>query len=288
VPTRPSLAASSAPTLSPREFQKFSELAYQHFGLDLRNGKQGLVASRLAKPLRELGLHSFTDYYDHVTSDSSGAALAAMVDRLTTNHTGFFREPAHFQFLRKIVFPELRNRSRVHIWSAACSTGEEPYSIAMSLLEEFPREAAAKIRIKATDISTRALAQARSGIYTKDRLAPVPIALQLRYLVADPKSTTLRFSDTVRSLMEFEHLNLMSSFPAGYRCSVIFCRNVMIYFDRPTQQSLVQRLCRHLEAGGYLFIGHAETLNNVAHELQYVCPSIYRKLSQPHCPIGIY
>ena len=269
---------NSAPILHLREFEKIRQLAYRHFRLDLRSGKLGLVASRLGKTVRELGLNSFADYYQYVQSDRSGAALAGMVDRLTTNHTSFFREPAHFEFLRKIIFPDLRNRSRIHLWSAACSTGEEPYSIAMSLLDESPREAAAKVKIRATDISTRALNVARTGTYAKERLTPVAPQLQQRYFVPSPEPPTqLRFTENVRCMIDFEYLNLMSSLPAGYRCSVIFCRNLMIYFDRPTQQALVRRLSQHIEEGGYLFIGHSETLNNIDHNLQYVCPAIYRK-----------
>jgi chemotaxis protein methyltransferase CheR len=264
------------PTLNQREFEQISKLAYEHFGLDLRGGKQGLVAARLGKKLRELGLDSFQDYYDYVKADRSGAALAGMVDQLTTNHTSFFREPRHFDFLRKTIFPTLRARSRIHIWSAACSTGEEPYSIAMSLLEESPCEAAVKVRIRATDISTRVLERARVGTYQTERMESIPPALLQRYLLKSHDGT-FRFRNEVRCMIDFEHLNLMRRLPQGYLCSVIFCRNIMIYFDKPTQQSLVQRLSEHLEDGGYLLIGHSESLNNIAHGLDYVCPATYRK-----------
>jgi chemotaxis protein methyltransferase CheR len=269
----------SMPTLKESEFEKICQLAYDHFGIDLRNGKQGLVAARLGKKLRELGLKSFQAYYDHVKADKSGAALTSMVDVLTTNHTSFFREPKHFELLRKTILPALLARSTVHIWSAACSSGEEPYSIAMSLLEESPREAAAKIRIKATDISTRVLEKAKAGVYAADRLAGIPAPMLQRYMAREPADSTgaLRFKHEVRSMIDFGHLNLMGPLPHGYRCSVIFCRNIMIYFDKPTQQRLVARLTEHLEDGGYLLIGHSESLNNIAHGLTYVCPATYRK-----------
>ena len=229
--------------------------------------------------MRELGLNSFQHYYDYVKADRSGVALAGMVDRLTTNHTSFFREPRHFDFLRRIIFPSLRSRSRIDIWSAACSTGEEPYSIAMALLEESPREAAAKVRIKATDISTRVLEKAKQGIYEADRFHGIPAAMRQRYLEkASPKhAAALRFTGEVRSMVEFQRLNLIASLPEGYRCSVLFCRNIMIYFDRPTQQNLIERLSQHLEDGGFLFIGHSESLNNISHRFEYVSPAIYRK-----------
>jgi len=279
----------SIPALNDREFEKISKLAYEHFGLDLRGGKQGLVAARLGKKLRELGLNSFQHYYDYVKADRSGAALATMVDQLTTNHTSFFREPRHFEFLCKTVFPSLRLRSQVHIWSAACSSGEEPYSIAMSLLEESPREAAAKVRIKATDISTRVLETAKLGVYPRMRLQGISEALQQRYLVKERGSSTdsFRFRSDIRSMIDFKHLNLMAALPEGYVCSVIFCRNIMIYFDKPTQQRLVQRLTGHLEDGGYLFIGHSESLNNISHGLEYVSPATYRKPGNGRsCKVG--
>jgi chemotaxis protein methyltransferase CheR len=271
----------SFPVLSDREFEKISRLAYDHFGLDLRSGKQGLVAARLGKMLRELGLKSYQHYYDYVRADHSGVALTAMVNHLTTNHTSFFREPMHFEFLRGTIFPALRARPRIHIWSAACSSGEEPYSIAMSLLEEAPQEAAAKVRIKASDISTQVLEKARRGVYPAERFKGIPAAMLQRYLIKrrDEGKDSLCFKNEVRSLIEFEHRNLMGTLPEGYLCSVIFCRNIMIYFDKPTQQSLVYRLSQHLEEGGYLLIGHSESLTNISHDFEYVRPATYRKPS---------
>jgi chemotaxis protein methyltransferase CheR len=274
-----SLISDSIPVLHEREFEKISRLAYEHFGLDLRGGKQGLVSARLGKELRQLGLKSFQHYYDYVKADRSGAALASMVDHLTTNHTSFFREPRHFDFLRKTIFPALRTRSRIDIWSAACSSGEEPYSIAMSLLEESPREAAAKVRIKASDISTRMIEKAKRGVYPAERFEGIAVPLLQRYLLKgqDEAANTFRFKNDIRAMIDFEYLNLMEKLPEGYICPVIFCRNIMIYFDKPTQQSLVQRLSEHLEDGGYLLIGHSESLNNISHGLDYVCPATYRK-----------
>jgi chemotaxis protein methyltransferase CheR len=272
-------AVDCPPVLRASEYEKISRLAYEHFGLDLRGSKQSLVAARLGKKLRELGLESFQRYYDYVKADRSGAALASMVDQLTTNHTSFFREPKHFDFLSKTVFPALRARSRIHIWSAACSSGEEPYSIAMSLLEAAPHEAAVKVRIKATDISTRVLEKAKRGTYAAERVAGIPPELRQRYMLkaAEESAGSYRFKSDIRSMIEFEHLNLMGKLPEGYWCSAIFCRNIMIYFDKPTQQSLVQRLSEHLEDGGYFFVGHSESLNNISHGLNYVCPATYRK-----------
>ena len=273
------LAPDQIPVLSPAEFEKISQLAYQHFGLDLSHGKQGLVAARLGKKLRELGMATFQEYYDYVKADRTGAAMTTMVDFLTTNHTSFFREPRHFEFLAKTIYPDLRSRSQINIWSAACSSGEEPYTIAMTLLEAFHNEAAAKVKIKATDISTRVLEKAKRGVYASERFQGVPVDLMQRYLLKGQNASAdqYRFKNEVRAMIEFGHLNLMEKLPEGYRCSVIFCRNIMIYFDKPTQQSLVQRLSEHLEEGGYLFIGHSESLNAISHGLDYVSPATYRK-----------
>ena len=274
-----SAIVDSLPVLKTREFQQIRQLAYDHFGLHLGSGKQGLVAARLGKKLRELGLKSFQAYYDYVVNDCTGAAIEAMVDQLTTNHTSFFREPRHFELLGKTIFPTLIARSQIHIWSAACSSGEEPYSIAMTLLEESPQEAAAKIRIKATDISTRVLDKAQHGVYAAERFEGVPSHMLQKYLLKGHNASvnSFRFKSSLRSMIDFGRLNLMDQLPAGYRCSVLFCRNIMIYFDRPTQQSLVERLSEHLEDGGYFFIGHSESLNNISHGLDYISPATYRK-----------
>jgi chemotaxis protein methyltransferase CheR len=272
-------AFEAAPVLHPAEFEKISRLAYEHFGVDLRNGKQALVEARIGKKLRELGLKSFQHYYDYVTADKTGEALTAMVDILTTNHTSFFREPRHFGFLRETIWPTLRTRPQIHLWSAACSSGEEPYTIAMTLLEHAREEVLAKVRIRATDISTRMLDRGRSGIYPADRLKDVPYPVLQHNMLKGRTAAgeSFRFKPEVRAMITFEHLNLMQPLPEGYRCSVIFCRNIMIYFDKPTQQALVARLTQQLEDGGYLFIGHSESLSAVEHTLDYVSPATYRK-----------
>ena len=266
------------PVLRDSEFEKIRALAYEHFGLDLRGGKQGLVAARLGKKLRELGLKSFGEYFDLVVSDQSGVQLATMVDYLTTNHTNFFREPRHFDFLCSTILPTLRSRSQIHIWSAACSSGEEPFSIAMSLLEEQPN-LEGRVKIRATDISTRVLQKGSLGVYGADRCMGITEALMRKYMLQGKNGAvgSYRFKPELRAMIQFERLNLMETLPPGYRCSVIFCRNIMIYFDKPTQQGLVQRLSAQLEDGGYLFIGHSESLNSITHGLEYVSPATYRK-----------
>ena len=265
--------------LTAGEFEQFRRLAYEKFGLDLRNGKEPLVAARLGKKMRELHLQSYREYYRHVVEDRTGEALTALIDALTTNHTSFFRAPAHFEFLRRTILPGRRGRDRIAIWSAACSTGEEPYSIAFCLVEELGEAALAKTRILATDISTRVLASAQKGAYPAGRFEGFPAQQLRRHLLRGEGrfEDWYRVKPAVRAAVEFQRLNLMEKFSHLGPFSAIFCRNVMIYFDRPTQQDLANRLAGCLEPGGYLLIGHAESLNGVDHPLQYVCPSVYRK-----------
>jgi chemotaxis protein methyltransferase CheR len=265
--------------LSASEFEQIRRLAYEHFGLDLRNGKESLVSARLSQKIRALNFGSFQEYYRHVVGDRTGEALIELIDALTTNYTSFFREPAHFEFLRGTVLPRLRGRDRIPIWSAACSTGEEPYSIAFCLLEELGEAVLGKLRIIATDISTRVLAEAQQGAYRADRFEGIP-AHRLRRFVLRGEG---RFEDwyrvrpEVRAVVEFHRLNLMERFSHLGPFPIIFCRNVMIYFDKPTQEDLVNRLAECVEPGGYLLIGHAESLNGIGHPLQYVRPAVYQK-----------
>jgi len=278
MPTQTEIAGAT-PVLHAREFDQIRRLAHKHFGIDLGEGKQTLVEARIGRVLRDLGMKSFQHYFDYVTSDSSGAALSKMVDVLTTNHTSFFREAQHFAMLGDTIFPSLTQRTQIHIWSAACSSGEEPYTIALTLLERSRELALSKLRVRATDISQRVLETARQGIYPAEKLKGLSPSLMQRYMLKghNASANLFRFKNEVRSLIAFEHCNLMQPLDPDYRCTVIFCRNVMIYFDKPTQQNLVQRLSHNLEEGGYLFIGHSESLNSISHELEYVGPATYRK-----------
>jgi chemotaxis protein methyltransferase CheR len=265
--------------LTAREFDQFRKLAYDTAGIDLQPGKEQLVSSRLSKRMRELNLRSYEAYYEYVQVDKSGDALIAMIDALTTNHTCFFREMAHFDFLRKTILPELSHRDRISIWCAASSTGEEPYSIAVSVLEELGMGALSKLNILGTDISTRVLATAQKGMYPAERFRDVSLQQLRPYLLrGDGKwKDWYQIRKEVRAAIRFERLNLMEQFSHAALFPVIFCRNVMIYFDRRTQEDLVQRLSQFLEPGGYLLIGHAESLNGIEHPLQYLRPATYRK-----------
>ncbi len=260
--------------LSQAEFRRIAELMYQRFGIDLRQGKEGLVAARLGKLLRRHGVSTFGQYLDQALADPGEEGLIEMVDALTTNHTSFLRELAHFDYLVKTIVPAHTAKRPLAIWSAACSTGEEPYSIACTLLD-----AARQLQfgIVATDLSTRVLRLAREGVYPEDRFHDFPPAWKQAFLT---KATlggdgAYRFRPEVVRRIDFRRLNLMEPFYGRY--DLIFCRNVMMYFDRETQQSLVNRLAACLELGGHLYVGHSETLTGIAHGLQYVRPAIYRK-----------
>jgi chemotaxis protein methyltransferase CheR len=272
-------AASDVRPLTAHEFDQFRRLAYDKFGLDLRGGKEQLVSARLARNMRDLHVASFSDYYRHVVEDRTGEALTDLIDSLTTNHTSFFREPAHFDFLRQTILPPLVRRDRIAVWSAACSSGEEPYSIVFSLLEALGDAEFRRVKVLATDISTRVLATAARGAYPADRCEGIAPQQRRRYLLRGEKRWRdwYRVKPELRAAVEFRHLNLMEPFPQLGSFPVIFCRNVMIYFDKPTQEALVERLAACLEPGGYLLIGHAESLNGVHHSLRYLHPAVYRK-----------
>ena len=265
----------SIPALGARDFEQIRQLAHGTFGLDLKPGKEELVSARLRRLLRKDGFRSFQDYYRHVLADNTGAALAAMIDALATNHTNFLREPDHFTFLRDEVLPSLANRDALEVWCAACATGEEVWTLAMILNEACPQR---RISITASDISNKALGAAQTAEYPLDRCQGIPAAWLSRYFVPGKGPLkTYNVAPRIRAQANFRRLNLVETFSWGRLFPVIFCRNVMIYFDRQTQEQVVGRLAAVLEPGGYLFVGHAESLTRITHSLEYVRPAVYRK-----------
>ena len=264
--------------LSAADFQRFRDLAYSRFGLDLREGKQELVAARLGKRMRLGGFTSYADYYQHVVSDSTGQALVEMIDALTTNHTSFLRERAHFDLLARIVRDAGHAAGSLQVWCAASSTGEEPYSILFTMLEAQPALAQNRVAplILATDISTRVLDAARQGAYPPERLRDVPETWLRNWFTRTPEGK-LRVRPEFGRLIEFRRLNLVEPLRHGKIFDVIFCRNVMIYFDRRTQQDLVRRLYDCLHPGGYLLVGHSESLSGIEHPFTYLQPAVYRR-----------
>ncbi len=265
--------------ISFKQFDKISGLVYQISGIDLHEGKEELVRARLLKRLRHLKIGNFERYIKYLTEDKSGAELRAMVDVLTTNKTHFFRESEHLDFLRDHVLPHL-GKGPTRIWSAGCSSGEEPYSIAIVLCEAIPDIAIRDIRILATDISDRMMEKARKGIYDGETIKMLPPLLKQKYFESAKAGTGRQYQviSQLQYLISFAKLNLMEEWPMRGPFEAIFCRNVMIYFDKPTQEKLVGRFWSLLREGGYLFVGHSESLTFLKHDYQYLQPAVYRKV----------
>jgi chemotaxis protein methyltransferase CheR len=264
--------------LEKAQFETISQLLYRLTGITLHPGKQELVKARLTKRLRALGLNSFDSYMEYLKSDNPEGELVAMIEAMTTNKTSFFREPQHFDYLRRQIVPGLRNR-KIRVWSAGCSSGEEPYSTAILLNEAIHDFALRDISILATDLSSRMLAHARKGVYDTNHLRDVPPLLVSKYFTCIETSPVRRYQviEPVRRHVHFGRLNLMGEWPMRGPFDVIFCRNVMIYFDKPAQEQLVNRFWKLLKPGGYLFVGHSEGLVGLPHEFRYVQPAIYVK-----------
>ncbi len=247
-----------------------------------------MLESRLQKRLRALEMANFREYIDYTLDQKDGHdELILMMDLVTTNKTDFFREPGHFEFLVQKVLPELSERFQsgirkpMRIWSAGCSSGEEPYTLAMVLSEYTEQAGAFYFSILATDLSTRVLEQGKNGVYDEEKVEPVPLAMKKKYLLKskDRSKVLVRISPRLRGLVTFKRLNFMDEhYGISDVIDIIFLRNVIIYFDKQTQSGIINRLCKHLRSGGYLFIGHSETLFGMDLPLKQIVPTIYRRL----------
>lgn len=257
------------------------DLIYERCGIRLHDGKQHLIKARLGKRMRYHGLENLSDYCEFLQRSGDEEEITQVVDALTTNFTNFLREEDHFKFLVQTALPSLHSKGdrRIRIWSAACSTGEEPYSIGLYLSEFYPTVAGWDWKILATDISTRVLSKARLAIYPAERLNCIPREWLQRYFQKGQKNWEghYRLKSTITERVQFEQLNLLGHFNFSQTFSVIYCRNVMIYFDRPSQTRLVNQLSRYLVPGGYLLVGHAESLTGLAVPLKCLKPSVYQK-----------
>ncbi|NVM22079.1 MAG: protein-glutamate O-methyltransferase CheR [Desulfobacterales bacterium] len=271
--------------LSDADFRRFSALVYEKCGICLHEGKKELVRARLGKRLRATGLENFKDYYKFLTKQDDGDELVQMLDAISTNVTSFFREQKHFDFLKETVFPSYeagRNGTRprrLRFWSAGCSTGEEPYSLAMWFQEYFGHKSGFDMRILATDISANVLARAQQGVYPAGRLKGVPQMLIRKYFQRGygKQEGYFRVKESVRQFVDFRRFNLMEPFTFKDRFDLILCRNVMIYFDKGTQEMLVNKFHDCLENGGHLLIGGSESLTGSDHPFKYIRPSTYQK-----------
>lgn len=265
------------------DFRRIAGLLYEQSGIALSETKAALVYSRLAKRLRALGLGTFSAYCDLVASPEGEAELSAMLNALTTNLTRFYREPHHFEHLRlEVVEPmanALRAGGRLRIWSAGCSSGQEPYTIALTVLSVLPNAPDLDVKILATDIDSNMLSLCRAGSYAKDAVEPIPAALRERWLERDDtRAGYWRMGAAARSLVTFNHLNLMGHWPMRGPFQAIFCRNVVIYFDEPTQERVWSRMAPLLSTGGRLYVGHSERVAWDGGVLAGDGLTVYRKL----------
>ncbi len=284
------MLTESAFQIDDNDFDLVRQVVHKHCGISLSSEKKSLVMARIAKKVRGSGLSSAKDYLRRTFSDRSGGDFLEFINAISTNLTSFFRENQHFEYLTREYLPPLLAKKRdagdgrFLAWSAACSSGEEPYTLAMSLLDAFDQPPVRSFkwdpRLLATDISTAMLATARAGVYAASRVQSVPEKFQHKYFSPagrDLDEQSFQVSDELRRIIQFRHLNLIGEWPFRGPFDCIFCRNVMIYFDRPTQQKLVERFWNCLKPGGLLFTGHSESLTAISHRFEHRRPSIYEK-----------
>jgi chemotaxis protein methyltransferase CheR len=267
-------------TITPKEFEQFRSLIYEESGISLNESKQTLLVSRLSNRLRTLRLDSFQAYYDLIAGQTGGDEFTLLLDLVSTNKTDFFREPKHFDFLREQILPLLGSTRSIRIWSAASSSGEEPYTIAMTLYDGVADPQRWDFKILASDISTRVLARAASGVYEEDRVRALPKETVERHFLkgVGDQAGMVKVKPHLAQMVRFRRINLMDeSYPIKTPLDLIFCRNVMIYFDRPTQAELAAKFYRYLKPGGFLFIGHSESLQRLDQPFLSVAPTIYQK-----------
>jgi chemotaxis protein methyltransferase CheR len=277
-----------APVMSDDVFHRLSGFIKETFGIKLPLFKKTMLEGRLRKRMRALDITSFEQYCQYLFSPRGyDCELIHMINVVTTNKTDFFREPDHFDYLVHKVLPEMIDmqafggRKKLGVWSAGCSTGEEPYTLAMVLANRAERCPGLEFSVLATDISTAVLEKARKGIYREEDVRPVPMDLRKKYLLRckNRENKLVRIAPELRALVKFQRLNFMEEkYRMGEDIKIIFCRNVIIYFDRPTQEKIIGRLSLHLCRGGYLFIGHSESLHGMDLPLTQTAATVYRKV----------
>ena len=282
--------------LSDKEAENFISLIHTHSGIKLDQSKKALISSRLLKRLRILGIDSLKNYFDYLqTPEGQNQELGEMIDEITTNKTSFFREKHHFDYLEQTYLPEILGRHsfpwqlELTIWSAGCSTGEEPFTIAMVMTEFIEKAKGGNFSIVGTDISTQALLKAWQAVYDSQLIGPIPLAYQEKYLMRGKgkQQGNYRVIPELREHITFQYLNFIEPYwDIPQHIDIIFCRNVMIYFDRPTRQKIIRKFYEHLVPAGLLFIGHSETLNDLDHSFVPVMPTVYRRLAVDRRSIG--
>jgi chemotaxis protein methyltransferase CheR len=275
--------------LSDALFAKYRELIYREAGIALTDGKKSLLVSRVAGRLRELGLTTFDEYYRLVADAAATEERGRLLDRICTNETHFFRDPRQFLFLSDQVFPRLEGEAartgikRVRAWSAACSTGEEPYSLAMALLHRFPMSAGWQIEVVATDLSNTVLAAARAALWPIEKAEEIPLHYRKEFMLRGTGSQTgkMKAGPEIREVVSFSRMNLNDAvYSVSGTFDFIFCRNVLIYFDRESKAKVVDRLMTHLAPDGCLFLGYAETTTTITDRLVSIGPNVYARVPE--------
>ena len=275
--------------LTDKEFARLGQLIYAQSGIQITPKKKSMIEARLRKRLRVLEFKAFNEYLDYLfSSKGMKSELVNMIDVVTTNKTDFFREPAHFDFMTRTILPHLALVKKIgftgrpfRVWSAGCSSGEEPYTIAMVLNEFAEENPGFDFEIVGTDLSTIVLDKCRQAIYKEEKVEPVPLVLKKKYLLRsrNKDEKTVRICSDLRSKVRFEHLNFMDDkFHFERPFDLIFCRNVIIYFDRPTQQTLLNKFMHHLNDESYLLMGHSETLHGMGLPLKQLLPATYQRI----------
>ncbi|MCE3226857.1 MAG: cheR 3 [Bacteroidetes bacterium] len=272
--------------ISDNDFKKLSNFIYTNYGIKMPDGKKGMLQARLQNRLKANNLESFKEYCDLVFSEKGrDTEIVHMIDVVSTNKTDFFREPAHFDFMTNEVLPEFmsrRNPGELKIWSSACSSGEEVYTIGMVISEFENHPGEIKYSTLGTDISTRILDKAANGVYAEERVAGIPMSLKKKYFLRSKnrENPTVKVIGDLRKNTSFQRLNLMDpeyfSVPRDH--DIVFCRNVLIYFDRQTQEKVINKLCSHLKPDGYFFLGHSESITGMNVPLKQIKPTIFKKI----------
>jgi len=268
--------------LSERDFNKIRTLVKDKTGINLSEGKRDMVYSRLSRRLRQLNYDSFKDYLQNLQTDE--VEIGNFINAITTNLTSFFRENHHFEYLAKTVIPSLlksnADTGRIRIWSAGCSTGEEPYSIAMTVLDAIPDISRWDVKILATDLDTNVVAHAKAGVYAIDRVKDLPANIKRKYFRKERGENvdTVRIAENVKQLITFKQLNLMHDWPMSGPFDLIFCRNVVIYFDKPTQRILFDRYADLLRPDGHINLGHSESLFKVSDRFKLLGNTMYQRI----------
>lgn len=272
--------------LSDNEFNTLSSFIYQEYGIKLPPVKKIMLQSRLHKRLKALGLTSFKEYLEYVFSKKGQEEeVIQMMDVVSTNKTDFFREPSHFEFMQQVLLPEISNNfsitKPIKIWSAACSSGEEPYTIAMVMEEYKLQNKNVDYRILGTDISTKVLQIAYNAVYPMQRVDMIPIQMKKKYFLKSKDDTQqkVRLIPAIRNKVSFNRLNFMDPvFQVKEMYDIIFCRNVLIYFDKETQEKVINKLCAKLVPGGIFFLGHSESLTGINAPLKQIKPTIFTRI----------